>query len=163
REPDGDRYYPLANRLTFAGANLDDPTIKNDPDIKSTFRSPIQKFRWVHFPRFAQKNGLFDYRVTPIFMSETDELRHGESQTASIRLARETYPGELNVAFTRGFVSSQAFVDRYGNDLSRLLPPSAAQGLDFVATDPKSAEALPWMGFEARQVILDLLDEAIAD
>jgi hypothetical protein len=71
----------------------------------------------------------------------------------------------LNVAFTRGFVASQAFVDFYesAGPISTLLPSNADAGLDFVPTHPKAAKALAWMGFEARQAILDVLDGAIAD
>ena len=81
-------------------------------------------------------------------------------------LARETYPGKLNVTFTRGFISSQAFVDRYvtaTDGLETLIPATADEGLDFVPTHPKADEALQWMGFEARSAILEVLDEAIAD
>ena len=119
--------------------------------------SPIQKFRWVHFPRNADLNGEFRYRVTPVFMNAQDELSYGEAQEAAIELRRETYPGQLNVTFTRGFVSSQAFVDRYDKSgpISTLLPAKANKGLDFTPTHPKAEEALAWMGFEAREAILD--------
>ena len=97
-------------------------------------------------------------------MNDADELSYGESQEAAIELRRETYPGKLNVTFTRGFVSSQAFVDKYGADaISTLLPPKADLGLDFVPTHPKAEDALTWMGFEARSAILEVLDQAIAD
>src|SRR5262249_49330053 len=93
------------------------------------------------------------------------ELSYGEAQEASIELMRDTYPGELNVAFTRGFVSSQAFVDKYesAGPISTLLPANAADGLTFTPTHPKADEALAWMGFEARRAILDVLDSALAD
>jgi phosphatidylserine/phosphatidylglycerophosphate/cardiolipin synthase-like enzyme len=68
------------------------------------------------------------------------------------------------VTFTRGFVTSQAFVDRFGIDsIPTLLPAKAEHGLDFVPSFKKSTEALDWMGFEARSAILEVLDEAIAD
>ena len=67
----------------------------------------------MHFPRNANLDGDFTYRVTPIFMDAEDRLSQGEPQEAAIELRRDTYPGQLNVTFTRGFVSSQAFVDRY--------------------------------------------------
>lgn len=160
REPNGDRFYPLKNRLAFA-----DAAGSLNPNQLSTLQSPIQKFRWVHFPRNADLLGDFTYRVTPVFMGADDSLSYGEAQTVAIELRRETYPGVLNIAFTRGFVSSQAFVDFYesAGPISTLLPATADAGLDFVPTHPKAAKALAWMGFEARQAILDVLDAAIAD
>jgi hypothetical protein len=160
QEPDGDRFYPLKNRLAFTTAG----DVLN-PNQLSTLQSPIQKFRWVHFPRNADLLGDFAYRVTPVFMGTDDALSYGETQAVAIELRRETYPGLLNVAFTRGFVASQAFVDFYesAGPISTLLPANADAGLDFVPTHPKAAKALAWMGFEARQAILDVLDAAIAD
>ncbi len=160
KEPNGDRFFALKNRLSFpsAGSGV-------DPNRLSTLRSPIQKFRWVHFPRNANLPGKFTYRVTPVFMNDQDELSYGEAQEVKIELRRETYPGQLNVAYTRGFVSSQAFVDHYASvaPISKLLPAKASNGLKFVPTHPKAEEALAWMGFEAREAILDVLDKAIAD
>lgn len=160
QEPGDTTFWALTNRLTFPGV---DP--KTDPDARSTLHSPIQKFRWIHFPWKADLPGDYVYRVTPRFMDDQDHLSSGEPQEASIQLRRETYPGELNVGFTRGFVSSQAFVDHYQafGPISTLLPANAADGLKFKPTHPKTEEALAWMGFEARRNILDLLDEAIAD
>jgi phosphatidylserine/phosphatidylglycerophosphate/cardiolipin synthase-like enzyme len=160
REPGGDRFYALKNRLAFAGS-----AGKVDPSRLSTLQSPIQMFRWVHFPRDAEQPGEFVYRVTPVFMNAADELSYGEPQEARIELRRETYPGVLNVTFTRGFVSSQAFVDRYEKEgsISTLLPAKAEDGLKFVPTHPRADKALAWMGFEARSAILGVLDAAIAD
>jgi phosphatidylserine/phosphatidylglycerophosphate/cardiolipin synthase-like enzyme len=160
REPGGTRFFDLKNRLGFLTKDG-----KIDTSQLSTMRSPIQKFRWVHFPRNAEMEGNFTYRVTPVFMNETAELSYGAYQEAQISLRRETYPGQLNVSFTRGFVSSQAFVDRYleAGPIDTLLPPKADDGLKFVPTHPKATEALAWMGFEARREILALLDEAAAD
>ena len=160
REPKGDRFFAVKNRIAFT--TVDD---KVNPNALSTRLSPIQKFRWVHFPRNADLDGLFRYRVTPVFMNTQDVLSYGESQEADIALQRETYPGKLNICFTRGFVSSQAFVDRYAEKgpISTLLPENGDGGLSFKPTHPLAKEALTWMGFEARQAILDVLDEAIAD
>jgi phosphatidylserine/phosphatidylglycerophosphate/cardiolipin synthase-like enzyme len=160
REPSDHKFFPLKNRLAFPGAGGD-----VNPNRLSTRLSPIQKFRWVHFPRNAELPGEFVYRVTPVFMNDQGELSYGEPQEAAIELRRETYPGQLNVTFTRGFVSSQAFVDRYESkgSISTLLPKKADEGLTFVPTHPKAEEALAWMGFEARHAILEVLDQAIAD
>jgi phosphatidylserine/phosphatidylglycerophosphate/cardiolipin synthase-like enzyme len=161
REPEGDRFFALTNRLAFPGENgeVSSKTL-------STRNSPIQKFRWVHFPRNADLPGKFTYRVTPAFMSPSNDLSYGESQEAALTLSRETYPNRLNVTFTRGFVSSQAFVDRFvtkDHGIRELLPEDADAGLDFEPTHPRAEEALAWMGFEARSAILAVLDEAIAD
>jgi phosphatidylserine/phosphatidylglycerophosphate/cardiolipin synthase-like enzyme len=159
QEPGGDRFFALKNRITFPA-----PDGAVNPVRLSTMLSPIQKFRWVHFPRNANLAGEFVYRVTPVFMNAQDELSYGHAQEAAIELRRETYPGQLNVTFTRGFVSSQAFVDRYqqdGHSISELIPAKADAGLTFKPTHPKTEEALAWMGFEAREAIIGALDEAI--
>lgn len=160
KPPGEQKFFPLNNRIAFPGS---DGSV--NPLRMSSLVSPIQKFRWVHFPRNANLEGEFIYRVTPIFMDEDDRLSQGEPQQAAIELRRETYPGQLNVTFTRGFVSSQAFVDRYekSGPIKTLLPAKANDGLKFKPTHPKAREALAWMGFEARETILAALDEAIKD
>lgn len=161
KEPGGDRFWVIKNRINFPNADGSVNKARTSSRL-----SPIQKFRWVHFPVNADKEGEFTYRVTPVFMSASGELSYGEPQEAGIVLARETYPGKLNVTYTRGFVSSQAFVDRYvtaTDGMETLIPATADEGLDFVPTHPKADEALQWMGFEARSAILEVLDAAVAD
>ena len=99
-----------------------------------------------------------------MFMDRAGTLSRGEPQEASIALMRETIPGKLNVAFTRGYVSSQSFVAKFAPDrkLGTLIPDNAKDGLDFKPTHKNAEEALAWMGFEARTSILEVLDEAIA-
>src|SRR5215213_5791401 len=96
KQPNGDRFFPLKNRLSFRSSG----GVFN-PNILSSRLSPIQKFRWVHFPQNAELPGEFVYRVTPVFMNELDELSYGEAQAAAIELQRETFPGKLNVTYTR--------------------------------------------------------------
>ena len=164
RQPNSQKFFPLTNRLSFEG-----PEGTVSRERRSTLLAPIQKFRWVHFPMNANLEGPFRYRVTPVFMDDADKLSYGEAQHASIELRRDTHPGKINVAFTRGFVSSQAFVDNFApegdKDVAKLLPKTADEGLTFDPhpPHPNAAKALAWMGFEAREAILALLDEAIAD
>ena len=159
KAPNSKKFTSVSNRIAF-------PTNNGEVNAKklSSRLSPIQKFRWVNFPFNAELPGKFIYRVTPVFMDRNDTLSYGEPQEAGIELRRETYPGKLNVTFTRGFVSSQAFVDRYGADsIPTLLPAKADHGLKFVPSFDKADEAYSWMGFEARSAILELIDEGIAD
>src|SRR5437867_3617407 len=86
-EPGGNRFYSLKNRLAFAGA-----AGKLNPNALSTLLSPIQKFRWVHFPRNADLPGPFLYRVTPAFMNAADELSYGEPQEVAIELRWQACP-----------------------------------------------------------------------
>ena len=160
QEPKGTQFYALSNRLSF----LDNSGNVN-PNILSTRLSPIQKFRWIHFPFHANLPGLYVYRVTPVFMNAKGELSYGDYQQAAIQLQSETYPGQLNVTFTRGFISSQAFVDRFGTNggVGTLIPGPKDNGLTFTSTDPQQPAALDWMGFEDRLSILDALDQAIQD
>lgn len=160
QEPGESKVFELQNRLAFAG-----PQGEVNPKSLSSRLSPIQKFRWVHFPRNANLEGDFIYRVIPVFMDEKDKLSYGEPQQVEIELRRETHPKKLNVTFTRGFVSSQAFVDRIkgANKIKDLLPAKAADGLDFKPTLPRAESHLEWMGFEARETILGALQQAIDD
>lgn len=160
REPGSDRWLNTRNRLSFEGTP--------NPTGAKTFNThvaPIQKFRWVVFPFNADLTGKFEFRVTPVFMAADERLSEGEPQTAQLELATRTHGERLNVTFTRGYVASQAFVDRYSEagSISTLLPGKARDGLDFKPTHPKKDEALPWMGAEARREILKVLDEAVAD
>jgi len=159
REPGASKFWPIRNRIGFPGQRKK----FSDPTIEST-RAPFQKFRWVHFPERPELPGKFTYRVTPMFMDAGRTLSSGEPQTAAIALMRETIPNQLNVAFTRGYVSSQAFVQKFApdKDLSTLVPDEAAEGLTFQATHTNAAKAHEWMGFEARSAIHEVLDEAIS-
>lgn len=159
-EPGSTKVKAVHNRIAFPG-----PAGELDARKLSSRVSPFQAFRWVHFPFNPELVGDYTYIVTPVFMEDDKTLVHDHPQTAKIELRRETYPGQLNVAFTRGFISSQAFVDKYAGDgpIATLLPSSADDGPDFVPTHPKAAEALKWMGFEARDAIFETLKEAIED
>jgi hypothetical protein len=159
-EPGGTQFYALTNRIAFPGASG-----QINPNSLSSRLSPFQKFRWIHFPANAGIPGIFTYRVTSVFMDDKGVVSYGDFQEAGIELEAETYPGELNICFTRGFISSQAFVDRFGTNggVGTLLPKNANAGITFKSTDPKEEAALAWMGFEARSVILNTLDAAIAD
>ncbi|KAF3770270.1 hypothetical protein M406DRAFT_349122 [Cryphonectria parasitica EP155] len=164
KEPQSQKWWPIPNYVTFPGE-----AARSGPDAYSSRLSPIQRFRWVHFPYSVDAPGHFRYRVTPVFMKgqgDDHELTYGELQEVSIELMADTYPGQMNVAFTRGFVSSKAFVKKFGVDggVGSILPEKADEGLEFKPKDPEVEEkALAWMGFEAREVVLSTLDAAIED
>ena len=86
KEPGGAEFFPLKNRLGFPGASGE-----IDSSILSTRLSPIQKFRWVHFPRNAELPGEFVYRLT---RNPHDEFRG----VRSLGLARLPLPPALTLA-----------------------------------------------------------------
>lgn len=164
-EPQSTEWREIPNFLTFPGE-----APQAGPDARSSRRSPIQRFRWVHFPYSVDDvPGHFRYKVTPVFMKggeENRQLIYGEVQDVKIQIMASTYPGKMNIAFTRGFVSSKAFVKKFGSDggVGTILPAKADDGLEFRPKDPELQEkALSWMGFEAREVMLGALDAAIED
>ncbi|KAK2608088.1 hypothetical protein N8I77_006722 [Diaporthe amygdali] len=163
-EPQATEWRAIPNFITFPG---DAP--QSGPDARSSRRYPIQRFRWVHFPYTVDVPGHFRYRVTPVFMkgdADDHNLSYGEEQEVRIQIMAQTYPGRMNIAFTRGFVSSKAFVKKFGSDggVGSILPVKADDGLEFRPEDPELQEkALSWMGFEAREVLLGALDSAIED
>ncbi|WP_343616045.1 phospholipase D-like domain-containing protein [Novosphingobium sp.] len=164
QEPGRQQFFAVKNRLNFEG-EAGSTSAPLRPQTYSTLVAPIQKFRWVHFPFNADLAGDYTYRVTPVFMNATGDLTYGTAQIAALPLARETYPGKLNIAYTRGFISSQAFLDRYARNgaIETLLPSDAKNGLDFVPTHPDAQSAYAWMGFEAYAEMLAILDAAIAE
>ncbi|MGK4567349.1 phospholipase D-like domain-containing protein [Flavobacterium sp. 3HN19-14] len=159
-EPGSSVFYPLKNRLSFLA---NDGSV--NPNIYSSKQSPIQKFRWAHFPYHPEKVGLYTYRVTDVYMDDHGVLGYGESQLAQIALGDETYSGLLNIAFTRGFVASQAFADRFNKDgkSGNILPTRGKDPLKYISPNLLQKDALEWMGYEARQVINEMLQEALND
>ena len=163
-DPGGSQFWPVKNRLAFPGRSK--PTKKGQAaEQYPSTEAPFQIFRWVHFPRLADTPGLFTYRVTPKFMNDGGVLSSGIAQEAKIEIYSETDPGKFNIAFTRGYVSSQAFADKFGGEagLKKLIPADADDGNEFKSTHPDADRAYAWMGFEARQRICDLLDAAAQD
>jgi hypothetical protein len=65
----------------------------------------------------------------------------------------------LDVGFTRNFASSQAYVDRYKNNPD-VIPTVPAKGLSF---EKVPGDVYEWLGFEAYQLLFDLLDEIVGD
>ena len=159
-EPGG-RLMHVRNRITFPE---DSGSVSKR--ALSSHVAPIQKFRWVHFPNDAHQPGKFAYTVTPVFMDAHDQLSYGEPQKAAIDLSTETHPGKLSVNFTRGFISSQAFVDRFASDnaqVNTILPGKGEIAITFQPSHKNAEQALSWMGFDGRKASLALLDAAIAD
>jgi hypothetical protein len=179
----GDRppYY-LLNKLTFPDGVL----AKSNIDRKaagSTLYSPIQKFRWVHVP--AQDHyvgrpyfGMYTYHITPRYLKDQVLLAPDPNLTVHLKIEVSPFCDEdIQVGFTRAFVSSQAYAAQFGNS-TKMRPND--QDLIFDVTQV-SGTAMRWdesikakkqvpytfeeqfkyLGWQARDRIMEFLDEAL--
>ena len=157
-------FTPLPNRIAF---EYDKPTAEAVSGARkfSSLTAPFQKFRWIHFPH-ETGHGTFVYRGTLMHMPADGQLVAGTSIELAIDLDPISYEGIVDIGFTRGFTSSQAFVDRVPKGMKvneygkSLIPSKSEDGLDHKKTDPAIYK---WLGFEAVDMIFGLLNEVLED
>jgi phosphatidylserine/phosphatidylglycerophosphate/cardiolipin synthase-like enzyme len=158
QSPGSPQFFPLRNRLNFDYSDAPNAkTVDGYRNFDST-QAPFQKFRWIHFP-YNPKDGVYEYRVTKQHMHDDGTLYAGTTITASIDLQTVIYDGFLDVGFTRGYASSQAYADKYGNN-ANIIPTDATEGLDYQKVP---GDVYQWLGFEAYELLFDLLDEIVGD
>jgi hypothetical protein len=167
--------YYLHNMLRFAspGQHAQDGA---EP-VNSSINAPFHKFRWLHVPGSVHQGtapflGPYTYTVTPRYFDKKASLQPLDA-TLSVSVTVDVQPFEkigLALAFTRGFTQSQAFVNHFG--LKALIRPKG-KDLQFDTSQESGgnaeghhftfAEEYEWLGFTARQRILDLLNEVVTD
>jgi hypothetical protein len=153
--PEGDPY-PVLNRLNFE-QQITAETTPSERQWTPSDQAPIQKFHWIHYPKDVP-GGTFNYKATAMLFqkgSET-ELEAGPSAEFSLQLRDPGY-GRLTVGFTRGYISSQAYAERFDN---AEIEPSPATGI--FDTVPYEAQ-YKWLGSHARKLVFELIDETLAD
>ncbi len=157
RSPGESSYLALRNRLNFDYKKQAGKAVDGFRNFPST-QAPFQKFRWVHFP-YDPKGGNYVYRITKQHMPSDNKLVSGSSVSLDIQLDPVVYDNFLDVGFTRNFASSQAYVDKYGNN-TKVIPTIANKGLKFKKA---KGDVYQWLGFEAYELIFDFLDEVVRD
>jgi hypothetical protein len=161
RSPGSQNWSRVGNRLRFSYDGLTEAEKK--AGAPST-EAPIQKFRWIHFP-FEAKDGEYRYKATPMYMRADGSLERGNVVEGAIDLSHHTIEGTLDVGFTRGYASSQAYADvnRFPCQ-ERILPPLGSAPPADLDHDMSTCQGeYQWLGFESRETIYALLDEAHAD
>jgi len=146
----------LGNRLGFEG-DYTAPSSSQKGKFFASDTNPFQKFWWVDFPP-EDSFGLYDYEVT--VMRFTNDHSRELAPDQKVRLSIEVGPfksGSVEVAFTRGFLSSQAYADKFKN---KALQP--AHG-DWDFDTAPYQEQWAWLGAHARQAIIDFLTECRLD
>jgi hypothetical protein len=155
-EPPGGEAYPILNRLSFEHAITADTT-PSERRWTPTSEAPIQRFHWIHYPKDVPA-GIFTYRAKAMLFApgSENELKPGPSAECSLEL-RDTGYGDFKLGFTRGYLSSQAYAERFNN--APIEPDSATIDFD---TTPYEAQ-YSWLGAHARKLVFELIEETVAD
>lgn len=154
-DPDG-KTFPVLNRLNF-GQALTGATPLQQRKYTPTDEAPLQKFHWVHFPPDV-KPGNFTYKATAMLFRPGSETALTAGPSAEVEVAlMPAAPTPFQLGFTRGYVSSQAYAEEFHN---APIEPSPAT-FDFDATSYQ--RQYHWLGFHARRLVFDFVQEAVAD
>ncbi|HEV7745567.1 MAG TPA: phospholipase D-like domain-containing protein [Pyrinomonadaceae bacterium] len=172
-KPQGQTPYFLQNNLRFEDPSKHAQDAKLPPN--STFNAPIHKFRWLHVPGSLQQGtqpffGPYTYTVTPrYFDGQGSMLPIDQTLNASVQVNVAPFvKGKIEAGFTRGFVQSQAFVHHFGpkaifrpkgNEL--LFDTSQVAGKNSEGKDYTFAEEYEWLGFTARDRVLEVANEVL--
>jgi phosphatidylserine/phosphatidylglycerophosphate/cardiolipin synthase-like enzyme len=185
RVKQGDRKpYYLSNRLAFKSSILKKNGIDEREKLSSLY-SPFQKFRWVHVPATEHYvgNPLFGeytYEITPRYLEDKTLRDLDPALTVSLKIDVSPFrDGDIQVGFTRAFVSSQAYTYLFNNNtkmrpnkkdlifdikqqsgIARRLNPYTKKAKDVPYTYEDQHKYLGW---QARDRIMEFLDETLAD
>ena len=153
--PDG-KTHPVYNRLSFTDAVTADTT-PAQRRWTPTEQAPLQKFHWIHFPESVDP-GTFTYRATAMLFKDgtEDELEPGPSAERSLQIMDEPF-ASFRLGFTRGYISSQAYAERFDNAPIEPEPPT----IDFDSAPFQ--DRYRWLGFHARRLVFDFLVETLSD
>jgi hypothetical protein len=173
--PPGKQEYYLWNQLQFEHA--DQHAQDASEPANSSVNAPFHKFRWLHVPGSNHQGlepamGTYTYTVTPRYFDANGKLLALDpALSTSVEILVDGFKkGSLELAFTRGYVQSQAYVNHFGSK-ARIVRRGADLLYDtseVAGTRPDGkeftyAEEYGWLGYTARTTIFALLDEVLAD
>lgn len=145
--------YFLKNRLSFEH-EITSSKLATPEDEVSSDQAPFQSFHWVHFPSAGP--GKYQYTVYASYFKDDGTISLDSNVVVGIDLSHQ--PGvEASLGFTRGYISSQAYNDRFQNKDIR----PKQKSIDFDTT-PYQAQ-YQWLGGHARELIFDFLNECSQD
>jgi hypothetical protein len=175
RSTDGVTFTYTPNRLSFkpSKAVLADTTTEvRHANAETTDVAPYQKFRWADYPPVTV-DGPYTYRVEAMYFAagkdpakDDGALEKRASVTFALPLTGKISP-QFDLAFTRGYVSSQAFAERYG----AVKNLRADNSVDYdtrqnvAGTNPPTTyrDMYRWLGARARQLLSDFLVQCEKD
>jgi len=145
--------YWLKNRLNFEEGLSSELKLTPDKRVESN-KAPFQSFHWIHFPGAGP--GQYTYTVYPCYFKNDGALNMGPEASLDINLNYRSLP-DMELGFTRGLISSQAYVDRFKN---ADIEPSE-KSIDF-STTPYQPQ-YEWLGAHAREMTFNFLNESQED
>jgi hypothetical protein len=142
----------LANRIGFT-VGVSKATTAETREWVDSDQAPFQKFRWVDVPPEGF-DGPITYRIKALyFAGQGTQLRDGPQASITVEPAEPTY-ANFRPAFTRGYIASQAYADKFGNKDIRPPPPKTP------TFDTKPFEAqYEWLGADGRVALFDFIDD----
>jgi hypothetical protein len=166
--------YYLYNTLQFEKPS-DHYQEPHEPSISSV-NAPFHKFRWLHVPGTAHQGlqpffGPYKYTVTPrYFDADNRLLQLDPTLSASLNVPVTPFTkGSLKIGFTRGFVQSQGFVNRFGKNApirpkaKQLLYDTTAQAGTSKGQAFTYADEYDWLGYTSRQQVFSIVSEVLGD
>lgn len=151
--PDGKSCY-LPNHLSFKSAVTADSPVE-DLGMHPSNEAPFQKFHWIDVVEDVQ-DGKYRYDVTAMYFDKGDKLKAGASVDVNVEILPTRF-GNFEYGFTRGYLSSQAYTHLFKNALIR----PAKKTIDFPTKSYQ--KQYEWLGFHARKLVFDFLDECVKD
>ena len=145
----------LGNRISFAPAAAVAPA--DQPKWTDSDKAPFQKFRWVDVPPDGFGAQL-SYRVRALYFSgQGNALKDGPEVTIDVQPAQLLHT-KFRPGFTRGYIASQAYADKFKNADIRPKGPKTP------VFDVTSFEAqYKWLGADARTELFGLIEEIEID
>jgi len=177
RSTDGGKTWTYTpNRLSFSPTK--GVVASTDPNTQLAQRetsdiAPYQKFRWIDFPPDVVP-GPYTYKVEAKYFAPSTAAKNGgptplntgATVTFSLALSGDVY-SNFRLGFTRGYVSSQAFADKFPNVKSMREARNVTYStLDTIPdTQPPVTwrDMYHWLGGDARQILSDFLSQCETD
>jgi hypothetical protein len=143
--------YWVQNKLNFEKVLTSKEKNKNK---WGSNEAPFQMFHWIHFPNAGP--GKYTYTAYPVYF-EDQGVKLANGIPIEVDLNYKICP-DFELGFTRGYISSQAYSDRWGKNPA-IVPKQ--KSMDF-STD-EFLEKYVWLGAHARKILFDILSEAKDD
>lgn len=158
RTVDGQPKQELLNRISFDDG-VHSGTQPEDLKWTPSSKAPFQKFRWVDVPPDGFDKPINYDVMAKYFDGKSKNLKDGDKVTLRVnppQLAHLKY----QVAFTRGYASSQAYADKFHNADIR---PKGPKKADFDTTPFVKSGQYPWLGADAYKHLFAFIDECRQD